>query len=75
MTTPTDLIQAYAVKRTKSAEYFQRAQRVLAGGVGHDLRFFEPMPLCIARARGARKWDVDGHEYIDFLMGNGALLL
>ena len=75
MTTPTNLIETYAAKRTKSAEQFQRAQRVLAGGVGHDLRFFEPMPLCIVRARGARKWDVDGHEYIDFLMGNGALLL
>src|SRR4029079_3837037 len=25
--------------------------------------------------RGGRKWDIDGHEYIDFLMGNGALLL
>src|SRR5262245_49332123 len=74
MTIP-NLIETYAAKRTKSAEHYQRAQRVLAGGVGHDLRFFEPMPLCIARARGARKWDVDGNEYIDFLMGNGSLLL
>src|SRR2546426_926491 len=75
MTATSALIQDYAAGRTKSAEHFQRAKRVLAGGVGHDLRYFEPMPLCIARARGARKWDVDGNEYIDFLMGNGALLL
>jgi len=75
MTMTTDLIQDYAARRTKSAEHFQRARRVLAGGVGHDLRYFEPMPLYIARARGARKWDVDGNEYIDFLLGNGALLL
>ena len=33
------------------------------------------MPLYIQRGRGSRKWDVDGNEYIDFLMENGALLL
>ena len=48
---------------------------LLAGGVGHDLRHFQPVPLYIARALGGRKWDVDGHEYVDFLLGNGALLL
>jgi glutamate-1-semialdehyde 2,1-aminomutase len=71
----SDLIEAYAARRTRSAEHYQRARRVIAGGVGHDLRSFEPMPLYIEKARGSRKWDVDGNEYIDFLMGNGALLL
>ncbi len=75
MTTHAELIQAYAAQRPKSAAYFQRAQRVLAGGVGHDLRFFEPMPLYIQHGQGGRKWDIDGNGYIDFLMGNGALLL
>jgi glutamate-1-semialdehyde 2,1-aminomutase len=36
---------------------------------------FEPMPRYIERGRAGRKWDLDGNEYIDFLMGNGALLL
>src|SRR6476646_4791330 len=75
MPTPDALDRDYAAARPTSARAFERAKRVIAGGVGHDLRYFEPMPLCIARARGARKWDVDGNEYIDFLMGNGALLL
>jgi glutamate-1-semialdehyde 2,1-aminomutase len=75
MSTPSDLMQAYAAQRAKSLQYRERARKVLAGGVGHDLRHFEPVPLYIARARGARKWDVDGNEYIDFLMGNAALLL
>lgn len=70
-----ELLGAYAAGRTQSEKHFQRARRVMAGGVGHDLRYFEPMPLCIARARGSRKWDVDGNQYIDFLMGNGAMLL
>ena len=30
---------------------------------------------CVWCCRRRRKWDVDGNEYVDFLMGNGALLL
>src|SRR5580704_14229871 len=68
-------LQSYAARRPKSTELYRRARQVLAGGVGHDLRHFEPVPLYIARGRGSRKWDIDGNEYVDFLLGNGALLL
>ena len=70
-----DFSRVYASARPNSGDLFARARRVLAGGVGHDLRHFLPVPLYIERGEGGRKWDVDGHEYIDFLMGNGALLL
>lgn len=70
-----DTAAAYAAKRPKSAAWYERASDVLGGKVGHDLRHFDPVPLCIERGKGGRKWDVDGNEYIDFLMGNGALLL
>jgi glutamate-1-semialdehyde 2,1-aminomutase len=75
MAPENDLMTAYAAKQPKAADYWRRARQVLAGGVGHDLRRFEPTPLYISRARGAHKWDVDGNEYIDFLMGNAAILL
>lgn len=75
MTSQAEWMRLYAACRTESEKCSQRAKQSIAGGVGHDLRYFEPMPMCIARARGSRKWDVDGNEYIDFLMGNGALLL
>jgi glutamate-1-semialdehyde 2,1-aminomutase len=68
-------MQSYMARRPQSVEHYQRARQVLAGGVGHDLRHFEPVPLYIARARAGRKWDVDGNEYVDFLLGNGAMLL
>jgi len=74
-TTSSDLSSRYAQRRPKSAALFERAGHVLAGKVGHDLRYFEPVPLYIERGLGSRKWDVDGNEYIDFHMGNGALLL
>ena len=66
-----DTAETYAAKRPKSAAWFERAAQVLGGKVGHDLRYFEPVPLCIERGEGGRKWDVDGNEYVDLLMGNG----
>jgi len=69
------LLDEYVARRPRSASYYERARAVLAGGVGHDLRHFVPLPLYIERGQGGRKWDVDGNEYVDFLMGNGALLL
>jgi glutamate-1-semialdehyde 2,1-aminomutase len=44
-------------------------------GVTHDVRFLQPFPLYIERAQGCRKWDVDGNEIIDYVMGHGALIL
>ena len=70
-----DFLQSYAGARKQSAALYARAADALGGAVGHDVRHFEPVPMYVARGEGGRKWDVDGNEYIDFLMGNGALLL
>jgi glutamate-1-semialdehyde 2,1-aminomutase len=51
-----------------------RAAAVLAGGATHAARTYRP-PIRVARARGSRKWLVDGRELIDYTMGHGALLL
>src|SRR5262249_16837837 len=44
-------------------------------GVTHDGRILQPYPIYVDRAAGSRKWDVDGHEYVDYMGGHGALLL
>lgn len=67
--------QSYAEARPKGIALFERAKRVVAGGVGHDLRFHSITPTYVVRAEGARKWDVDGNAYVDYSMGNAALLL
>ncbi len=59
----------------KSAELFQRAQRSIAGGVNSGIRKLEaPVPLYFARGSGPNLWDVDGNHYLDFQLGQGALL-
>ena len=64
-----------AEQRPRARALYAEAQRVLAGGVGHDLRYNSVAPTYIVRAAGAYKWDVDGNQYIDYGMGNAALLL
>jgi glutamate-1-semialdehyde 2,1-aminomutase len=65
----------YVSTHPGSATFYERAKRVLPSGVTHDNRYMRPFPLYATRAAGSRKWDVDGREYIDYVMGHGALLL
>jgi glutamate-1-semialdehyde 2,1-aminomutase len=59
----------------KSSECFARAKNSIAGGINSGIRLLEqPVPLYFERGEGARVWDVDGNEYIDFQLGQGALL-
>jgi glutamate-1-semialdehyde 2,1-aminomutase len=67
--------QEYAATRTKSRALHERAIRSMPSGVAHDGRVISPFPFFVARAEGARKWDVDGHAYLDCWSGHGALML
>lgn len=59
----------------RSSELFQRAQRSIAAGVNSGIRKMEaPVPLYFARGSGPNVWDVDGNHYLDFQLGQGALL-
>lgn len=71
---PPELKQRYA----RSQELHERACRVIPGGghlSGKPLVDVWTTPLYFERARGCRIWDVDGHQYIDYLMAFGAHLL
>ena len=61
--------------RPGSGAWYDRARQAIGGGLGHDVRHAVPFPTYVARAQGAYKWDVDGHRYIDYHVGNGALLI
>lgn len=69
------LMDRYTVEFSRSASLFEQARTVFPNGVTHDLRFLQPFPVYIDLAAGAHKWDVDGHELIDYWSGHGALLL
>ena len=59
----------------RSEALFRQAKAAIAGGLSHDIRHLRPFPIYVDRAGGSRKWDVDGHELIDYWVGHGALFL
>jgi glutamate-1-semialdehyde 2,1-aminomutase len=65
----------YRARHPKSAALAEQARRAIPGGITHDIRHLVPYPVYIERAAGSRKWDVDGHEYVDYWMGHGSLFL
>jgi len=59
----------------RSRELFARAQNSIAGGINSGIRKMEkPVPLYFSHGKGARIFDVDGNEYLDFQIGQGAIL-
>jgi len=60
---------------TKSEELFEKAKRLIPGGVNSPVRAFQPYPFFTERAKGSRIFDVDGKEYIDYCLGYGPLIL
>jgi len=60
----------------RSRVQFERARGSLAGGVATAFSAAqEPVPICFRAGRGARLWDVDGSEYVDYALGFGPMLL
>ncbi len=65
-------------RTARSAALFERAQRVIPGGVNSPVRAFRAVggtPRFIARAQGAFLWDADGQRYIDYLGSWGPMIL
>jgi glutamate-1-semialdehyde 2,1-aminomutase len=63
---------------TDSKGLWTRACHVIPGGVNSPVRAFRGVggePFFVARGAGARIWDVDGREYVDFLGSWGPLIL
>jgi glutamate-1-semialdehyde 2,1-aminomutase len=58
-----------------SAEYFDRACRVMPGGVPSSFQLNDPWPVYLDRGEGALVWDVDGGEYVDFHNGFGVMCI
>ena len=69
------LQDSYTDALPASRALYERARRLFPDAVTHDNRRMQPFPLYVERADGAYKWDVDGHRYVDYWMGHGALLL
>jgi glutamate-1-semialdehyde 2,1-aminomutase len=70
----TDRQRAILRERTaRSGEMYRRAATVMPGGVPSQFQKSDPWPVYVERGEGARVWDVDGNEYVDFHNGFGVM--
>ncbi len=63
---------------SRSSDLFRAAQKRIPGGVNSPVRAFRHVgaaPFFIERAQGAKIWDVDGNEYIDYVGSWGPAIL
>lgn len=66
---------AYISENPTSARLLKEQEKYVPSGITHSTRVFSPFPLFVRRCVGSRKWDVDGHEYVDYWLGHGSNLL
>jgi glutamate-1-semialdehyde 2,1-aminomutase len=62
----------------QNQSWFERAQRVIPGGVNSPVRAFRSVggtPYFVTRGEGAYVWDADGNQYIDYVQSYGASIL
>ena len=71
-----NIIEEYKRTHSGSQKLYERAIKVFAAnGATHNARILEPFRPYITHAKGSRKWDVDGNEYVDYTLGHGGLIL
>lgn len=62
-------------RTTRSRDYFARSSEIIPSGVNSTARAvwsgWDPYPLFVDRGTGSHIFDVDGNEYIDYLLGLG----
>jgi glutamate-1-semialdehyde 2,1-aminomutase len=59
--------EAYVARNPKSLARYVEATAVMPGGNTRTVLHYAPFPLAMEKASGCRLWDLDGHEFIDFL--------
>jgi glutamate-1-semialdehyde 2,1-aminomutase len=62
-------------RTTGSREHWERAKKVMPGGVPSSFQSIDPWPMFVERGEGSRVWDVDGNEYSDFHNGFGVVVV
>jgi glutamate-1-semialdehyde 2,1-aminomutase len=59
--------ELYRARNPKSLAQHRAACEAMPGGNTRSAIHVDPFPLTMVRGEGARLWDLDGHEYVDFL--------
>jgi glutamate-1-semialdehyde 2,1-aminomutase len=66
-------LERFGERTPRSSEYYDRARKVMPGGVPSSFQTNDPWPVYVEHGRGADVWDVDGNQYVDFHNGFGVM--
>jgi len=65
----------YMKKTRKSARLWKQASKIMPGGITANIKYFEPYPIFMKKAKGSKIYDVDDNEYVDYCLCLGPLIL
>jgi len=68
-------LSKYRHKTKRSNLLYRKATKIFPGGVSHNIRYFQPYPFFVRKAKGKTLYDVDGNTYTDYWMGHWAQIL
>ena len=70
-----DPVAEYKAVTKKSAAWHAEASKHLPGGVTGNVKFYAPYPVYAKRAKGGHLWDLDGNDYVDYMLCFGPMIL
>ncbi len=71
----SDANAKFMKKTPTSAKLWKQSAKLMPGGITANIKFYEPHPVFMKRAKGSRITDVDNNEYIDYCLCLGPLIL
>ncbi|HME54708.1 MAG TPA: aminotransferase class III-fold pyridoxal phosphate-dependent enzyme [Candidatus Lokiarchaeia archaeon] len=70
-----DTLKNFDIKFAKSKLMHQDLVNAIPGGIEHTNAIQHPFPVVMDRAQDCYLWDIDGNQFIDYLMGSGPIIL
>jgi glutamate-1-semialdehyde 2,1-aminomutase len=70
-----DVRAKYMKKTPRSEKLWKQGSKLIPGGVMANIKYFDPYPLFMRKAKGSKLYDVDDNEYVDYCLCLGPLIL
>ncbi|MBT4045575.1 MAG: aminotransferase class III-fold pyridoxal phosphate-dependent enzyme [Rhodospirillaceae bacterium] len=75
MLSNSPIVNQYVDRTPASQALAAQAGKHFPSAITHDSRHTTPYGIYVEKAKGSRKWDADGNNYVDYFGGHGALML
>ncbi len=70
-----EVVEQFGKQHPESLKYSNELKTVVPGGIQHNLGSADPFAVVLRRAKNDKIYDIDGNEYVDYLMDGGPIIL